>query len=58
MELSTLNLVSPDAVARAIGRNPAMPDGLRKVMDLSEKLDVLPNDLSLLRKFISNRLRL
>ena len=48
----------PDAVARAIGRNPAMPDGLRKVMDLSEKLDVLPNDLSLLRKFISNRLRL
>ena len=48
----------PDAVARAIGRNPAMPDGLRKVMDLPEKLDVLPNDLSLLRKFISNRLGL
>ncbi len=48
----------PDAVARAIGRNPAMPDGLRKVMDLPEKLDVLPHDLSLLRKFISNRLGL
>jgi hypothetical protein len=27
-------------------------------MDLPEKLDVLPNDLSLLRKFISNRLGL
>jgi threonine synthase len=48
----------PDAVARAIGRDPGMPDGLKKVMDLPEKLDVLPNDLSLLRKFISNRLGL
>ena len=46
----------PDAVTRAIGRDPGMPDGLKKVMDLPEKLDILPNDLSLLRQFISNRL--
>ena len=46
----------PLAVARAIGRDPDMPDGLKKVMDLPEKLDLLPNDLSLLRQFISNRL--
>jgi threonine synthase len=46
----------PDAVARAIGSDPGMPDGLKKVMDLPEKLDILPNDLSLLRQFISSRL--
>jgi threonine synthase len=46
----------PDAVARAIGRDPEMPDGLKKVMDLPEKLEILPNDLSLLRQFISSRL--
>jgi threonine synthase len=46
----------PDAVNRAIGRDPAMPDGLKKVMDLPEKLEMLPNDLTLLRQFISSRL--
>ncbi len=46
----------PAAVARAIGRDPDMPEGLRKVMDLPEKLDFLPNDLALLRQFISSRL--
>jgi threonine synthase len=48
----------PAAVARAIGRDPDMPAGLQKLMDLPEKLDVLPNDLSLLRQFISNKLDL
>jgi threonine synthase len=46
----------PDAVARAIGRDPDMPDSLKKVMDLPEKLETLPNDLALLRQFISSRL--
>ncbi|MBA2589611.1 MAG: threonine synthase [Alphaproteobacteria bacterium] len=46
----------PDAVARAIGRDPDMPESLKKVMDLPEKLDILPNDLTLLRQFISSRL--
>jgi threonine synthase len=46
----------PDAVARATGRNPDMPEGLKKVMNLPEKLDILPNDLTLLRQFISSRL--
>lgn len=46
----------PEAVNRAIGRDPAMPAALKKVMDLPEKLECLPNDLSLLRQFISSRL--
>ena len=46
----------PDAVARAIGHDPEMPEGLKKIMDLPEKLEILPNDLALLRQFISSRL--
>jgi threonine synthase len=46
----------PEAVNRAIGRNPTMPEGLQKVMDLPERLEILPNDLTLLRQFISSRL--
>jgi threonine synthase len=46
----------PEAVNRAIGRNPTMPQGLQKVMDLPERLEILPNDLTLLRQFISSRL--
>jgi threonine synthase len=46
----------PDAVNRAIGRDPVMPDGLKTVMDLPERLEILPNDLTLLRQFISSRL--
>lgn len=46
----------PDAVAKAIGRNPPMPEGLKRVMDLPERLETLPNDLSLIRQFISSRL--
>ena len=46
----------PDAVTRAIGRPPAMPDALKRVMDLPERLEILPNDLTLIRQFISSRL--
>jgi threonine synthase len=46
----------PDAVTRATGRPPAMPDALKRVMDLPERLDVLPHDLALIRQFISSRL--
>ena len=47
-------------VAREFAREKGLelPDGLKKVMDLPEKLDVLPNDLALLRQFISSRLAL
>src|SRR6185437_10443273 len=46
----------PDAVARATGRPPVLPEGLKRVMDRPERLDVLPNDRTLIRHFISSRL--
>jgi threonine synthase len=46
----------PDAVRKAIGADPAMPPALQKVMTLPEKLEILPNDLTLIRQFISSRL--
>lgn len=46
----------PEAVERATGRPPAVPDGLKRVMALPERLDVLPNELSLIRQYISSRL--
>ncbi len=45
-----------DAVTRAIGTPPPMPEGLRRVLDLPEKLEIMPNKLSLIRQFISSRL--
>ncbi len=46
----------PDAVKRAIGRDPAMPPALQSVMTLPERLEILPNNLALIRQFISSRL--
>ena len=45
-----------DAVIHATGAAPPMPEALKRVLDLPEKLDVLPNDLALIRRFISSRL--
>ncbi len=45
-----------EAVRRATGHPPPMPEGLGRVLDLPERLDVLPNTLSLIRQFISSRL--
>ena len=47
----------PDAVTQAIGAPPpACRTALQRSGNLPEKLDILPNDLSLLRQFISSRL--
>jgi threonine synthase len=46
----------PAAVKQAIGQDPAMPPALQRVMTLPEKLEILPNDLTLIRQFISSRL--
>jgi threonine synthase len=46
----------PDAVARAIGRNPDMPAALAAVMTRPEKMDVLPDNPALIQQFISSRL--
>jgi threonine synthase len=46
----------PDAVQKAIGRRPEVPEALAKLANLPEKLEILPNTLPLLRQFISSRL--
>lgn len=45
-----------EAVSLATGAPPPMPDGLKRVLDLPERLDTLPNDLALICQFISSRL--
>jgi threonine synthase len=45
-----------EAVTRATGHPPPMPEGLGRVLDLPERLDILPDKLSLIRQFISSRL--
>lgn len=45
-----------DAVINATGAPPPMPEELRRVLDLPEQLEVLPNNLALIRQFISSRL--
>jgi threonine synthase len=47
-----------DAVIQATGAPPPMPEALKRVLDLPEQLDILPNDLTLIRQFISSRLTL
>jgi threonine synthase len=46
----------PDAVTRAIGRAPEVPPALARLANLPEKLDILANNLSLLRRYISSTL--
>ena len=43
----------PDAVASAIGRRPAVPERLERVMGMPEHVTVLPNDLSAVQGFIT-----
>jgi threonine synthase len=45
-----------DAVINATGAPPPMPPELQRVLDLPEQLEILPNNLALIRQFISSRL--
>lgn len=47
----------PDAVASAIGRRPAVPERLERVMQFPEHVTVLPNDLSAVQAFITSSQR-
>jgi threonine synthase len=47
----------PDAVERAVGRLPAMPDGLRRVLSGREQFAALDADAGAIRAFISDRAR-
>lgn len=44
------------AVTDATGTPPVLPEKLERLLTLPEKLDILPNNLSLIRQYISSRL--
>jgi threonine synthase len=48
----------PDAVAAAIGRRPALPDRLARLLELDERFETLPNDYAALSSFILEHARL
>ena len=46
----------PEAVTQAIGAPPPVPPRLAGLKDRTEKMEILPQNLSLIRSFISSRL--
>ncbi|HLH49764.1 MAG TPA: threonine synthase [Roseiarcus sp.] len=47
----------PEAVARATGARPALPDHLKGLLEKKERFEILPNDLAAIRQFIGARAR-
>jgi threonine synthase len=47
-----------DAVERATGVRPPMPDALAEIMEKPERVSVLPNDVAAVSRFIRERARL
>lgn len=47
----------PDAVERATGRRPDMPESLAGLLERPEKVEILPNDTQAVRAFIAARTR-
>ncbi len=45
----------PDAVETAIGIKPSLPPSLVDLLERPERLDTLPNDLSVVQKFVRER---
>ena len=48
----------PDAVARAVGFRPALPERMGDLMERPERADELPNDLGALQKYMTERARI
>ena len=48
----------PDAVAKATGERPRLPDRLGDLMDRAERVDGLPNDIAALKTLIDERMAL
>jgi len=44
----------PDAVERATGRRPALPEHLADLLDRPERTSVLPNDLGAVQRFVAS----
>jgi threonine synthase len=47
----------PDAIERAVGVRPALPERLRAMMAARERVAELPNDLGAVQAFITGRVR-
>jgi threonine synthase len=47
-----------EAVERATGVRPTMPEALEAVMEKRERVTVLPNDIAAVSRFIRERARL
>jgi len=47
-----------DAVERATGVRPPMPDALAEIMGKPERVAILPNDISAVSRFIRERAQL
>ena len=47
----------PDTVEQATGRKPALPPHLQDLMNRPERINVVPNDLAVIRRFIAERAR-
>jgi len=45
----------PETVKDATGKDPELPDEIKRVMEEKEKFDILPNDLNSIKKFIKER---
>ena len=45
----------PDAVERATGTRPALPDGLADLFERPERYDVLPADVAAVRRYVEER---
>jgi threonine synthase len=46
----------PETAKEATGKDPELPDEIKRIMEEKEKFDILPNDLNLIKKFIKERI--
>jgi threonine synthase len=47
----------PEAVARATGMQPPVPEPLAEIMERRERVTVLPNDIAAVRSFLRKHAR-
>jgi threonine synthase len=45
----------PETVKEVTGKDPELPDKIKRTMEEKEKFDILPNDLNAIKKFIKER---
>ena len=45
----------PETVKGATGKDPELPNTIKRILKEKEKFDILPNDLNVIKKFIKER---